>query len=611
MPEDYQGGWAFTAPSTVTPELVHSIYSTQQQKNVDAYRQQQLQFKQQKDKELENQREQGRQARAAKFVGDNFKDANFATGTAADPLIATKTAQARSKFAKLIHDNPNMDEGELEMQMQQDLSDISRFSDSVKAGRKSIEEGAQHYAQLPGIDSDRLKQGAIQRMLYNTDDSGKKKLNETPDLTKDYLNDELQEHPDLYVQGDLPLMKSIENFKPKKGTSTSINEHAGVTTEHKLATQTYPWQELATDAKGNPTGLRTKSETIMAGGRSIPVVDEDTFQRVMTPGVAAMLKRDADDYIKKSGVDPRNVPEGSEAYKNLGRAILYKKLNDLTPSEYSTEIKKTNASFVDKLQLGIINAAGNATTRAQKKHEDDLTGSGFGTMLKAVNGDSTVIQNGTPYHDPDSGKDLVDITDQVGGFKTAADVKPTQTHPGHQIVQKLLVDPANPGKLFTLEHGVLQEHSRKDVEKMIITHAPANGWDNRNDINDLLKLVPFQKPSGVEQNTNQQVIEKAKAQKAAQDNAVFQKQGQQVDKALSADDVNALKGMQTSDGLVVGVKKNTHIFGPNDYSVSVRDAQGGVKTIKLGKKELSDYLKGTKPAVAETKPAEIKKGVLD
>jgi len=450
---------------------------------------------------MQQQRELARQAKAAQFVGQNFKDANYATGTAADPIINKMTSDAREKFARLIHENPNMDEGDLELQMQGDLSKISQYSAAIKAGRKNIEDSLQHYQQLPGIDVGNLKNAAINRMLYQ----GGKSVVDDPtkiDLGRNYLDEELGTNPDHYVIGDVPLTKAIEAYKPKKGGDTTINEHAGVTTEKKFTDEYYPWQSEVKDAKGNVTGLQVNYEPASLNGQPIidpetrqpmKVVTDQTLKQLSGTGVAANIKRDTDAFIKDHGYDPAQFPAGSQAYQSLAKHVLYNKLSELTPSEFRKEAKKTNATFVDKMQAGLVDALGRTLNKSQKEKEEKLLNGNFAKIRRAVNMEPEALAGGVPYRDPTTGKQFIDVTSFVGGFKTDADKKATQYDPGYKQVQHLLIDPTTPGKLYTIEgtDGHLQEYDPESIDALQLRYGTSNGHDNLADVKKVIQKIPI------------------------------------------------------------------------------------------------------------------------
>lgn len=449
---------------------------------------------------LQQNRELARQAKSAQFVDANLKDSNYATGTAADSLINNMTASARQKYADLIHKNPNMDEGDLEMQMQNDIGKISQYSAAIKAGRKQIEEGVQHYKDQPGIDVDALRQGAMTNFL----NQGGTKVVDDPskiDLNRNYIDDELQAHPDHYVIGDMPIMNSIEHLKPKKGGDTTINETAGVTRENKYTDQIYPYQSLKTDPKGNVTGVQMNGvPATLSNGQTLTdpdtnkpmqVVDDNTMKMVMTHGVAAQLKRDTDDYIKSHGYKPEDFTPGSEAYNILGKHILYKKLESLTPSEFTHETKKTNASIVDKMQLGVVDALGRTISGAEERKEQELLGTKNAKIRLAANMDPRMVDAGTPYTDPSSGKQYIDVTDAIGGFKTLNDKKGTEyTDPVHQVA-KVMVDPSNPGSIYTQEGGNIVEYKGKAIDALLTRHAAANDYKSQKEVDIINDKIPI------------------------------------------------------------------------------------------------------------------------
>lgn len=489
-------------------------------------------YQQQRMTALQQNRELVRQQKSAQFVDANLNDKNYATGTAADPLINNMTSAARMKFAKLIHENPNMDEGDLEMQMQNEIGKISQYSALIKAGRKQIDDGVQHYKDQPGIDTDALRQGAMTNLLYQ----GGNKVVDDPskiDLNKNYIDDELQARPDHYVIGDMPIMNSIEHLKPKKGGDTTINENMGVTHENKYTDQIYPYQQLKTDAKGSVTGVQMKGvPATLSNGQTLTdpetnkpmqVVDDNTMKMVMTHGVAAQLKRDTDDYIKANGYNPQDFTPGSEAYNILGKHILYKKLESLTPSEFTHETKKTNASIVDKMQLGIVDALGRTLSKADEKKKDELLNGNFGKLRQAVNLSPQALQAAVPYTDPSSGRQFLDVTDFVGGFNTSADKKATQYDPGYKQIGRVLIDPANPGKMYTSEgtDGHIQEYDSGGIDAVQLRHAAANGHKDLTDVKTIINNIPIKPDISAARQARAEMEYKRRQQQAAATNFII------------------------------------------------------------------------------------------
>lgn len=460
-------------------------------------------YQQQRMAGLQQNRELARQAKSAQFVDANLKDANYATGTAADPLINNMTAAARQKYADLIHKNPNMDEGDLEMQMQADIGKISQYSAAIKAGRKQIEDGVQHYKDQPGIDVDALRNGAMTNFL----NQGGNKLVDDPakiDLNKNYLDSELQAHPDHYVIGDQPLLSSLDKLKPtiSKDGDTVISEHAGVTTKNKYTDSLYPFQSLVTDTKGNATGVRVNSiPATLTNGQNVPdpedpsktmqIVDDKTMRMVMSPGVAAQLKRDTDDYIRKNGMKPEDYSPGSEAYNLIGKHIMYQLLNTHAPKDLVKEKDRTQDSILNKMQLGMVDALGRTISKSEERKEQELLGSKNGKIRLAANMDPRMIDAGKPYTDPSSGRQFIDVTDAIGGFETLNDKKGTEyTDPVHQVA-KVMVDPSNPGAIYTQEGGNIVEYKGKAIDALLTRHGAANGYKSQKEVDIINDKIPI------------------------------------------------------------------------------------------------------------------------
>lgn len=490
------GSWAVVLPDK-SAQMQNQLLSTLYTRNMQQQRMQSLQ----------QQRELVRNQNLTKFLGENFKDSNYATGTAADPVINHMTSDAREKFAKVIHDNPNMDEAELEMQMQQELGKISQYSSKIKAGKQAIDDQTGRLANEPGVDVAGLRNGAMTNFLYNVDPGGSKTLRSLDQLdpSKNYVNDTLSNSPELYVQGDQPITKAIEGYKPKKGGDTSISENQGVTVENKYTDQVYPWQTVAKDGKGNATGIQMQGQpaTLADGtvlkdpktGQPLQIVNDETASMFNTPGAQAMVRRDVNQYIKDNGGKPEEFPVGSEGYNMLAKHVLYNKLNELTPSEFTHERKQTDASIVTKMQLGVVDALGRTISKADERRMDELLNGSFGRLRQAANFSPQALQAGIPYKDPISGKQFVDVTDFTGGIKTAADKKSTgQYDPGYKQVQRVLIDPANPGKIYTVEgtDGHLQEYKADDIDALQLRHSEANGYKNLSDVKTLINKIPIQ-----------------------------------------------------------------------------------------------------------------------
>lgn len=544
-------------------------------------------MQQQRFDALSQQREYQRQANAAKFVGDSLKDTNYATGTAADPIINKMTSDARQKFAKMIHENPNIDEGDLEMQMQGEISKISQYSSAIKAGRKNIEDSTQHYQNMPGIDVGMLKGAAINRLVYQ----GGKQIVDDPnkiDLSRNYLQEELDANPQHYVMGDTPLVKTIEGFKPKEGGDTTTSEHAGVTTQAGYTAKQYPWQSLEKDAKGNVTGLKVNSvPAVLSNGQALvdpvskqplQVVDSDTFNRVMSPAVSAMVRRDTNDYITSHGMDPKDFPEGSDGYQVLSKHILLNKLSDLTPSEFKKETKKTNATFVDKMQAGVVDALGRQNTKAEELRQEKLFNGNYARILKGLNLDPQIIDAAEPYTDKATGKQYYDITNVSGGFHTIADKDKDASGIAQKKVERLLVDPSQPGTLTTSELGPdgqyhLHTYNKNEVPGLLTKHASANGHDNLADVNKVVRQFPVSPNTGTATSAQESLNKRADQEQQAAYQIHSQSMARGVTRFLADGNTHDLVGQKVPDGKIKSVSKQGW-YQSGKYKVTVVGSDG-------------------------------------
>lgn len=475
----------------------------------------QHQYRQNQFASMQQQREFIRNKNLSDYLDKRLDNKNFATGDPeADPLIDGQLSALHQKYANLIAKNPNIQEADLDGPMQEDLNNLTQYAAKIKGVRAQVNQGILKYGPNSGIDTEALQKGAMHQALYQGGDQ----LITDPskiDPSQDYLENEMMAHPGLYVKGDQPLNNMLTQYKPQELGNTNTSENQGVTTTLGYKAKVYPWQTLTSDSKGNPTGLQTKGVPATLNGATLTdpetnkpmmTVDEPTMRTFATEGVAAQIKRDTDQYITDHGYDPKQFQPGSDAYNLLARHVMYNQLNSLTPSEFTTDKKKTDASIVTKMQLGMVDALGRTITRAEEEKKQELLGTTNGKIRLAASFDPTIVNAGVPYQDPTTGKQFIDVTDAVGGFKTLQDQKSPATAldksgnklPDYKQVGQILVDPQNPGKLYTVEQPNkdspethIVEYSGSDIDALLTRHAKANGYKSQKDVDEINHSIPI------------------------------------------------------------------------------------------------------------------------
>lgn len=515
---DYNGGWAYQAPSAVTPELTKLVYGDPMQQ----YRKQQEQMRQQKLQDAENQRKLDNQNRVTKYVNDQTdikQHPEYATGTAADPLINGQLKDVHDKWIKNIRENPNMTEAEITDGMDADIRNINQTATNIKAARQRIEDGVKGYEKIPGAKTLNLKENAIDRMLYDTDDKGNKVLKKKIDPNQDYVGDEIHENASNYVNGDAALddVFSREDKQRSPISDVEKTDHAGVKIQSGMKGSIAPYQHPIYDKNGRITGIGTNSEQAIDPDTKKPipgmqVVDDATFQKFNTPGMMIRLKGDVDKMLTQAGIDPKTVDPTSEKYKLFVKHAMLLAIDKNAKKDITPVDNQTNANFLDKQQAGLGAVLNVQETKAQKAHDEQLSGSNYGRLVDAVNGDPKILDAGTARTvTTGDGKQhhLTDITDVVGGFATNQDGKLPNGTDYNKIVA-IYVDRNDPGKLYIQERGDphgstynpahdsgnLKVLNAKEVENMMRRHGAENGFaKNSNDIDRLLKLKPFVKPA--------------------------------------------------------------------------------------------------------------------
>ncbi|MEJ7769202.1 MAG: hypothetical protein WKF89_15390 [Chitinophagaceae bacterium] len=148
-----------------------------------------------RQEETQNQKDDlARQDQLAKYVGDQFSDKHFLTGTAYDPVIDGMVADAHKRNSELIRKDSKVRLADVSYGIQQDVNKITEMSTKIKAVRASIAAQRRVFEKQPGVDADAWEKLALNSAFYYTDPkTGVKALKkaEEVDMSKDYFVDEI------------------------------------------------------------------------------------------------------------------------------------------------------------------------------------------------------------------------------------------------------------------------------------------------------------------------------------------------------------------------------------------------------------------------------------
>lgn len=421
----------------------------------------------------EEQRQQ--QDALVKYVGSEFADKNYMTGSAYDPVINKQLADIRQKYAGMLQ-KPGFNMADVQFLMQKDLSDMTSLSSNIKALRTNVDQQVKSYEKFPGIDANALRQVALTNAFYKTDPkTGQRVLKASTELdpSEDYIQSVIRENPDLVAKGDQGLRTQLKAFQPQSTGDAVTKEVKGVTTEHKYTAKLPPYMQLVKDANGIATGVEVRGEELPnfknPDGSAIKVADQDTYQTFITnPAAAVALNSMFKNWnsSQKTKIDP-----SSDEADIVRRKLLYDYLGKNAVYEFKPESKVTNNSLRDKLDFGLpLQSYRSGLSDAAKLFKEDskLRQADPALILRAMGGDQTVLE-GAPTKEV-NGKTYYDIAASIGGIKLGYDKERKPVY-----ATELLVDPISKELVRTGSDGSTQAYSGKDIRAFIKRTAEYNG----------------------------------------------------------------------------------------------------------------------------------------
>lgn len=416
---------------------------------------------------LQEEREQKeqlqRQDALTKYVGDQFDDPNFLTGTSYDPVINNKLAESKQKYADILRKNPMTSMPELQFMMSKDLASVSNMAATIKNVRTSVEAQTQEFDKLKGIDGKAVRMLALNNFLYKTDPkTGKKTLKDVTELdpNKNYVAEVMEQHPEVYLNENEAWGEALKNTPTIGVGNTVATAHAGVRRKTKYAGKIYPFQQVLTDEKGQEIadasgraqyGLRSQvakidGKPIVLDGKPLQIMDDDVYSSfVSNPAINASLLKGLKNFnaeqTKNGKPVIRNGTPEAELIKNH---LLHERLKDERAPDFKHEDITTEASFLEKQQAGIplrvtMSSEDRELLKANKETQR-LHGSEIGVVLRGAALDKSVLEGATT--EPVNGKTMYNILNAIGDLKLGFNAK-------HEPVyaKALYVDPDNPGAI--------------------------------------------------------------------------------------------------------------------------------------------------------------------
>jgi hypothetical protein len=215
-------------------------------------------------------------------------------------------------MANYIKQHPNASYIDLQNMVNQNLGQVSQWSAKVKSIKENIDKSISLRDSKDPYDRGRLRALAIDRALYNTDQSGRKMLKgpEEIDLDSDIISQVIADNED----------KLIDPYKGEQAMTDKINDASLYTqnTEQTVETPDGRKTVVVGQKSSVPFFLEAKDGELRVKQQDDGYIAEDVFQRFyQDPAIRANVNANAKSNMQKIG-----VPDSPEAFEYFKRAYL-------------------------------------------------------------------------------------------------------------------------------------------------------------------------------------------------------------------------------------------------------------------------------------------------
>jgi hypothetical protein len=561
---------AVTIPNLVAPEVDHQmdrLYQRGEQRRLQeqAYAQRQLQ----------------RQGALSKLVGDSFQDKNYMNGTVTDPIIVGKLAGYKDKYLKQLKGNPNIDENELRLNMAKDMSEISALSANIKTVAANVNAQTKAYSGMKGVDANAIKQIAMNNFMYNIDPKTgaktMKPLNEM-DPNKDYIQEAMEQNPELISHGDEGFRNYIKGFQMKTLHKDDETDSKGVAVKKGYDLQIPAYMKEVKDKNGTVVGADVRSENV----DGMEVADQDVYNAFMTD-VPTRLHFDTKFKAWNAGRGDKQLDPKSPEAELKKRELLLGELQQNAVYKFNQKDATRQDTWVGQRDGGYQTAAMLARMLKEKTTEDKLIAKEDATdpaiVYRGMGGDRTVLEGIQP--EEIEGEQMYNVTNRIGGLKLGVDEE-------HKVkyASAVYVDPKNntmavtdPEVTTEYPNGKTTVYRGADVRKFWADTAPYNtvGLDkvtktNNRYMNGAGKYV------GKKDDEHMAILDAQNDAIAHDADKNFADRTAEFEGSGSAGDLQHAVGMKLKDGSTVkeadsrgGFKR---FFGADRYVITITSADG-------------------------------------
>jgi hypothetical protein len=342
-----------------------------------------FQIAQQRKAETERKRkeDEARQNALVGYLGKEFDYENYATGTAADPLVVKQLQETKTKLADIIRKNPGMGAAELMMMAQQDAAKIAKYSAIAKNLNTTIKSGIKEFEDDKGLDAKSLERLALQKAFMKKNDSGQWVIKDPSELEQamqeDHVGSILTDHPELVTKDNTGFISSLSKIK-----TNTVGDKRDVGYMAEL----HPFDEITKDEKGNPSGIRTRQETVQLGNTKVPILADDAYQMLFnTASSRGTLNKELKRMYPE--LDPRS--EEAEIVRRKIALDMVEKNVQGRKFVKETSFDDRNDEWSRRKSINITVNSDKPNEKAETKKEK-LRNSPIGILARGIAGDESI-----------------------------------------------------------------------------------------------------------------------------------------------------------------------------------------------------------------------------
>lgn len=334
---DYNGESASILPS-LAPSIGNTIRYNQQRQDEQEVR----------SEELRSRRE-AKKLQLVNHVESSLDPAKFLIGESTiDQHTTAQLESVKDQMFKYIQQNPDADPVDIAYQVQQNVTPIAIAHAKQKAISQDIDKNLMlAKADLPVLNDGKLRNLARQRALLKQlpDGSFSYKTLEEMNPNANYVQDVINNNPELVVDSAQPLIKNIQSLKTEEQKGKFGDMYAGIRTKTSFNAKLSPFRTLDVASDGTVNGLKYKSEDItLPGGKVLKVIPEEQFDLATSdpnarlafyklwnenkhrygagnlpnddPSSQIMQRKFLLDYLQATNIDHSSYSSSDEQYKN-------------------------------------------------------------------------------------------------------------------------------------------------------------------------------------------------------------------------------------------------------------------------------------------------------